>query len=305
MKKIIQVISLLLISITQHIVAQQIAPVSNFMFNQVVYNPASAGMHEAQFNLSTVARLQWTGIGDGSPRTGVLWTDYRTNKNKMAVALNLGRDSYGGYKNTDVNLNYAYYLTLNKKLKLAMGLRAGFSSLSFSTTNFQIWDDGDQVIDNSAYKKVMPKIGLGFQLNARNAYIGIASADFVTASKFDVTGDTADSYLKRKRNINLLAGAKVKLGDLYNLRPNLGIFYYPDSKLLAKINTTFEIKDYFWAGLTYSTNKFVALNLGTNISSRIRFGYAYEQYIGASGVGLSSHEINLMLKLDNLFRKRN
>jgi len=301
MKKYLQVFFLLFLLPIQLIFAQQITPLSNFMYNQMVYNPASAGMHESQFNVSTLARLQWSSI-QGSPKSGLLWSDYRFKSNKMAIGLNVGTTSYSGYKNTDVNLNYAYYVKLNKKLKLSMGLRGGFTSLTFNTDNFQIWDSGDQVIDNSGYKKVTPKIGLGFQLNSRNSYIGIASSDFISANKVDITGDTANSFFKRKRNINLMAGTVLKLGDLYNLRPNIAVFYYQDSKLLTKINATFEIKDYFWAGLTYSTNNFAAINLGTNISSRIRFGYAFETYIGTSGIGLSTHELNLMIKLDNLFR---
>ena len=304
MKKYVQVFFLLLLLQVELGFAQQISPLSNFMFNQMVYNPASAGMHEAQFNVSTIARIQYSGV-DGGPKTGLLWSDYRFKSNKMAIGLNVGTTSYGIQKNTTMNLNYAYYVKLNKKLKLSMGLRAGFASLTSDVNKAQYWDDGDQVIATSGYKKVTPNIGLGFQLNGRNAYIGIASSDFVSATKVDpFTKDTASSFFKRKRNINIMAGAKLRLGDLYNLRPNIAIFYYPDSKLLTKINATFEIKDYFWAGLTYSTNKFVAINLGTNISSRIRFGYAFETYIGASGVGLNTHELNLMIKMDNLFRTK-
>ncbi len=303
MKKYLQGFLLLSLMHANIAMGQQIIPLSNFMNNQLVYNPASAGMHEAQFNISTLARLQWTSVGEGSPTSGLLWSDYRFKSNKMAVGINIGTTSYSGYKNTDLNLNYAYNITLNKKLKLAMGLRAGFTSLTFNTDGFSIWDDGDQVIDNSGYKKVVPKIGLGFQLNAKNAYIGISSSDFISTQKVDITGDTASGFLKKKRNINILAGAKIKLGDLYNFRPNIALFYYPDSKLLAKLNTTFEIKDYFWAGLTYSTNKFAAINVGTNISSRIKFGYAYDVYIG-DNIGMGSHELNLIIKVDNLFRKK-
>ncbi|HVD96563.1 MAG TPA: PorP/SprF family type IX secretion system membrane protein [Cytophagaceae bacterium] len=301
MKKSIQAF-ILLFSVHSAVIAQQITPLSNFMYNQLVYNPASAGMHDAQFNVSTLARLQWTSI-QGAPKAGMLWSDYRFKSNKMALGINLGTLSYSGYQNTDVNLNYAYYLNLTRKLKLSMGLRAGFTSLGFSTSKFQIWDDDDQVIATSGYNKIVPKFGLGFQLNSRNAYIGIASADLITPNKVDITGDTASSFFKRKRNIVLMSGAKLKLGDLYNLRPNVGVFYYPDSKILAKLNATFEIKDYFWAGITYSTNKFGAINLGTNISSRIRFGYAFETYIGG-GVGLTTHELNLFLTLDNLFQRK-
>jgi type IX secretion system PorP/SprF family membrane protein len=293
---------LLLLALQVDLLAQQITPISNFMYNQMVYNPASAGMQEAQFNVSTIYRRQWA--IEGAPRAGLLWSDYRFRSNKMAIGINLGTLSYSGYKNTDVNLNYAYYINLNRKLKLAMGLRAGFTSLGFTTDKFQIWDDDDQVINASPYSKIIPKIGLGFQLNARNAYIGISSADLISATKVDIYSDTASSFFNRKRNIVMMGGAKIKLGDLYNIRPNVAVFYHPDSKMMAKINTTFEIKDYFWAGLTYSTNSYVAANVGTNISSRIRFCYVFETFIGGDGVGLTTHEINLLLTLDNLFRKK-
>ncbi len=303
MKKIIQVCCLLVILQSAVVHAQQITPLSNFMYNQLVYNPASAGMQDAQFNVSTLARLQWSSI-EGAPTLGRFWSDYRFKSNKMALGVNLGTASHSGYKNTDVNLNYAYYLTLTRKLKLSMGLRAGLTSLSFGTSGFEIWDNDDDVIAKSLYNRIVPKIGFGFQLNAKNAYIGLASADLISPNKVDITGDTASSFMKRKRNIVLMGGAVIKLGDLYNLRPNIGVFYYPDTKLHTRINATFEIKDYFSAGLTYSTNNFAALNLGTNISSRIRFGYAFETYIGGTGFGLSSHEMNVLFTLDNLFRKK-
>lgn len=302
MKKSVQVFFLLFTLQTSILNAQQITPLANFMYNQLVYNPAAAGMQEAQFNVSTLARLQWSSI-EGAPKQGMLWSDYRFKSNKMAVGVNVGSLKYSGYTNTDVNVNYAYYVNLNKKLKLSMGLRAGFTSLAFSTSSFNIWDDDDQVIASSGYNKLIPKVGLGFQLSSRNAYVSIASADLISTNKTYITGDTASSFLKRKRNIVAMAGAKLRLGDLYNLRPNVGFFYYPDSKAMVKLNTTFEIKDYFWAGLGYSTNQFVALNLGTNISSRIRFAYSLETYVGGR-FGLTSHELNLLFTMDNLFRKK-
>jgi hypothetical protein len=70
------------------------------------------------------------------------------------------------------------------------------------------------------------------------------------------------------------------------------------------LNTIFEITDYFWAGLTYSTSKNHAVMVGTHISSRIRFAYSYELNTQAGAGGrLSTHEINVMLNLDDLFKK--
>ena len=300
MNKFITTLIFLQLLIGTAFAQQQITPLSQFMYNQLVYNPASAGMHESQVNLSVLARLQWSTI-QGAPTTGLLWGDYRFKSNNMALGVNVGTSTYSGYSNTNFNLNYAYYLTLTKNMKLSMGLRAGFSSLSFSTNNFRIWDDNDELVTGSTYKKTVPVIGAGLQLNAKNFYVGLSLPDLYAGGSN--VGDTAGS--KQKRNFVLLSGATIRLGDLYNLKPNLGLFYYPDYGMIAKINATFEIKDYFWFGLTYSTNKSYTAMVGTHISSRIRFGYAFEMTSFDKNINLNTHELNLAVTLNNLFRKKN
>lgn len=282
---------------------QQLSPLSNFMYNQQVYNPASFGMNTSQFNFSTFTRIQWSSI-DGAPFMAHLWGDYRLRRENMALGLNVGTFGYSGYQNTDLNANYAYYLTLSRKLKLAAGLRAGFSSVSFNTEDFNIWDGNDEVINNSTYQKIVPKLGTGFQLNGRKFYVSVAAPDLFSSPKVSITGDTASSFFKRQRNLVLMSGAKIRLGDQYNLRPNIGLFYYTDNGILGHINATFEIKDYFWAGLTVSTYRSATLLLGTHISSRIRFGYAFETQSLFGASRLNSHELNILVTLDNLFRKK-
>ncbi|HEY8401210.1 MAG TPA: type IX secretion system membrane protein PorP/SprF, partial [Cytophagaceae bacterium] len=79
--------------------------------------------------------------------------------------------------------------------------------------------------------------------------------------------------------------------------------YYPGDGIRTDINLIFGITDYFWAGATYSTSNNHALMAGTHISSRIRFAYAYEFITRQAGNRLFTHEINLMINMDNLFKK--
>ncbi|MCS6822959.1 MAG: PorP/SprF family type IX secretion system membrane protein [Cytophagaceae bacterium] len=284
--------------------SQQLNPTAHFMYNQLIYNPASAGMHETQLNTSLLTRLQWTAI-EGAPVYTSIWGDYRTKKNKMALGVNLTNLVYSGYRNNEANVNYSYHLKTGKRTKLLMGLRAGLSSLRFDPSGLTIWDDGDGTVDASAFRKTMPKLGAGFQFQYLNKfYAGIASPDFFSTNKVEYTGDTAESFLKRKRNYIFMSGASLPLGDLYNLKPNVGVFYHPDNGMTANVNATFEIKDYFWAGLSFSSIRALTIMAGTQISSRIRFGYAFELFAGVSSARLYTHELNLMLTLDNLFRKK-
>lgn len=280
--------------------AQQLTPISNFMFNQQVYNPAAFGSNTSKINFSTFTRLQWSSI-EGAPIQANFWGDYKLRN--MAAGINLSTLTYSGYSSNDINLNYAYTINLTRKINLAAGIRAGITSNSFNTDKFTIWDQNDQTIANSQFQKTSPKLGAGFHLSGRKFYLGIASPDFFSNNKVSIEGDTAESFFKQNRNIALFSGYRIRLSDEYNLRPHVAIFYYRSYGMIAKLNTTFEIKDYFWAGLTYSTYGSASLLLGTHISSRIRFGYAFETQ-ALFGARLNSHELNVLLTLDNLFRKK-
>jgi type IX secretion system PorP/SprF family membrane protein len=274
------------------------------MYNQLIYNPAAAGMHETQFNVNLVDRFQYGGKANGGPFTNLFWTDYRFAGNKTAVGLNFNYDKFGATSALDFLANYAYYVPLSNKVKLSMGLRAGMTSAKLNASDLTAWDANDPVVASSNYKSVTPKVGAGFQLNSKNFYAGISIPDLIMSDKFNMYGNKDRSFMQKRRNFIGLAGYRWKLNDTYDVCPNIRVFYYPGGKVRADINGIFEITDYFWAGLTYSTSNNHALMVGTHISSRIRFSYAYEFNTKAgTSIPLSTHELNLMLNLDDLFKK--
>lgn len=276
--------------------AQQIPQISQFMYNQLLYNPAAAGMQDTEFNTNLLGRFQWSGM-EGAPMTNMLWADYKFSSKNMALGLNINRDSYGASSNTDVFANYAYYVPLSPKVKLSMGLRVGATFSRFSTTDLKrIWDPEDMVVLGAERSSTLPKAGAGFQLLTKSLYVGIAAPDIITVDK--------DNIYQKKKNYLLMGGYRWKVNDSYNLFPNLRMIYIPDGGMIADINLIAEITDYFWAGATYSTAKSYALMAGTHISSRIRFGYAFEfKSRSETSATLNTHEINLMINLDDLFRK--
>jgi type IX secretion system PorP/SprF family membrane protein len=284
--------------------AQQMPQTVLFMYNQLIYNPAAAGMHETQFNVNLVDRFQWGGKSGGGPFSNMLWADYRFSGNKTAVGLNFNYDKFGASKATDILANYAYYVPLTNKLKLSMGLRLGMTSASLNARDLTAWDDNDPVIEAAYYKTTKPIAGAGFQLTSKKFYAGISVPDLIASDKYNLYGNKDRSFIQKRRNFIALAGYRWKLNDTYDVCPNIRLYYYPGGAVRADINGIFEITDYFWAGVTYSTSNNHALMVGTHISSRIKFSYAYEFNTKAgTSIPLSAHEINLMLNLDDLFKK--
>lgn len=296
----------ILLAIFQGVYAQPLNVLTHYMYNQILYNPASAGMHQPQLNASVFSRAQWLAI-KGAPTSIGFWADYRTKSKRMAFGLYSGGMGYSAYSNQEVQFNYAYYIDLSLKLRLSMGLRAGFSSTNFNplgADGFQYWDREDAVIQASPFNYTGVKMGTGFQLNSRKSYIGFALPDLFLPSRVELTGDTAVGFFRKARNIVLQAGTRLRLNDNYNFKPSLGMFYHPFVGLRTDLNATIEIKDYFWFGLTYSTINAMSTQLGANVSSRVRFGYAFEFYVDNPSRYFFSHEINLMINLDNVFRKK-
>ncbi len=92
--------------------AQQDLQLSQYMFNKLVYNPASTGS-EKNILASAAFRTQWIGF-DGQPITQTVSIQSPLNKLHGGVGLYLVNDVLGIERTTSFMVSYAY----NKKLYL-------------------------------------------------------------------------------------------------------------------------------------------------------------------------------------------
>jgi type IX secretion system PorP/SprF family membrane protein len=284
---------------------QQLNATSNFMNNQLLYSPASAGMHAAQLNFSTLTRFQFVSI-KGAPRLGLGWLDYRTPNRKMAFGIGMNSFRQGGFSATDLHLNYSYSIRVSEKNKLSMGLRAGFTNARNNTNDYVIWDENDPFETLNNYTVVLPKFGTGFQWNGPSYYLNLSAPDLLTLDNNHLLIPDTVSFLQQHRNYIFMAGNVIKLNDLYNLRPSCMLQYYsPLNGLISRVNVTFEIKDYFSLGAAYSTAGAFGVNAGSQISRRMKFNYSYDLFTASTrGNFIGAHEINLLLNMDNLVRRK-
>lgn len=287
--------------------AQELPQLNGYMFNQFIYNPASGGMYDADFNASFATRIQWAGT-KGAPVTGFFWADHRFRKNSMSIGVLASFDSWGARRNNDFAVNYSYIVRLTNKLKLSFGLRAGLGSYQFNPTELTAYDTGDELLVTNSV--TYPKFGGGAQLYGRKFYIGLGFPDLAAISSSNALSDQGKSFFQKNRNFSLIAGYKIKLSDGLGLYPNTKIFYFASNQNPLRVDASvlLEITDYFWAGVNYGSYGNAALMAGTFISSKFRFMYAYEFFLksrNTSGGAFNVHEVNLMLQLDDLFSKKN
>ena len=107
----------------QQCAAQQKVQFSQYMFNNLVINPAYAGADEA-LSLTFIDRRQWSGVDD-APTTQTLSGHTLFKKKHFGLGATLVNDQYGVHKNLSALTDYAYHLQVGKKSFLSMGLQAG------------------------------------------------------------------------------------------------------------------------------------------------------------------------------------
>lgn len=281
--------------------AQDLPRTTLYMFNRQLYNPAAHGTDAAGTNASVLYRHQYANI-KGAPRYVSAWGDHRFAAKKMAVGLNINSFRYGITRENEVMANYAYLLPVTRKIKLSMGLRAGLAGVSVRTAELDnVWDEDDQAVSDLHFSQTYGKIGAGFQVYSDLFYAGISAPDLFSGKKaFFVNTDR--SVLSRANYI-LYAGGTINLSDSYRLLPS-AITYISDNNTQLYGSLLFEVKQYFLAGITASTNAMFSINTGAYLSPRIRFGYSYEFSRPGAIARLNTHELNIRYAVDNLFRQK-
>lgn len=284
--------------------AQELNKLTQYMFNRQYINPGAVGTGVSALNAGIISRFQWVDV-EGSPQTYAAWGDYRFPKQRMALGANLEHHRFSITKNTEFSLSYSYLLPISRKFKLGMGLRGGLFSHRTSTDNLsRVWDANDPFANALNVSANFLKVGTGFQLYSTDLYIGLVSPDLFVSGQGVLAIDKDKSFFDRSRNYVAYAGGRVKLNETYRLLPSFIIYSNPLYTTRVDATVQMEITDYFWTGVTYISNKQLALMAGAYVSSRVRLAYSYQfGFDKASPTILSSHEINLRFALDNLFKK--
>mgnify|MGYP001318642347 CR=1 FL=1 len=296
MKNAIKILFFLITS--YNLQAQQDALYSQYMFNQLVINPAYAGSRES-VSAVLLAREQWMKV-DGAPSTQTFSMHSPFAKHKMALGINLINDAIGPTKNTGAFLSYAYHLKVSSG-KLSLGLRGGIfnSMMDWRKLNYQ--DQSDRFIGSQNLNAIIPSFDFGAYYYTRKFYAGISSTHLnETKYKYNNYPNDANLYLRRHYMITL--GAAFEINKNLVLKPSTLIKYVENVPVNVDLNFSTLYKKIWWIGASYRSSGSIVGLTEFNLAETWRIGYACDVAINRmkrySGL---SHE--LMLGVDFNFKK--
>ncbi|MDB4902643.1 MAG: hypothetical protein JWQ63_1924 [Mucilaginibacter sp.] len=330
MKRILLLL-MLFVSCVQLARAQQKPQYTQYVFNNLLLNPAVSGI-ENYTDLKAGYRSQWSGLqgapvtsyltvttpigdkflqgdatafpgsGGDNPSSRLYTQTYMAAEPHHGVGLMIVSDVAGPITQTNIDATYAYHLGLAANVNLAVGVQAGASHISLNTSQITLENPFDPAITNGINSQWKPDVGAGIWLYASDYYFG-ASVQQLLPQNLYFSTNNAYNQSKTVPQYFITGGVKLFLNDDLTLLPTFLIKVINPTPLTYDINTKLSFKDKFWIGASYRRDDSIGLLAGINISSFINVGYSYDITTSAlNTVSSGTHEIVISLLLNNRYK---
>jgi type IX secretion system PorP/SprF family membrane protein len=299
MKTFLNITALMLIAASGY--AQQDPQFNQYIFNEMIINPAYAGT-KGVLNIGATYSLQWTGFS-GSPTTQTVSIEGPVSKN-MGLGLHFINDKIGAQTQQGLFGSYSYQVRLGEKFKLAMGLAAGISNFTLDGTKLTVDNPEDPAIPKDKVSRVRFDSKAGLFLYSERFYAGFSVtdllADVIKSDNLLVTGQSRHYYLT--------SGYVFDLGSKFKFKPSFLIREDFKAPTNIDVNAFFLYKEKLWLGATVRLGAQISKNSKLdntlrhrdalafmaewNITDRLRLGYAYTLSLSALK-NYSGHEIQI------------
>ncbi len=330
MKRILYLL-IFLIAGTQLAFSQQKPQYTQYVFNNLLLNPAVSGI-ENYTDVKAGYRSQWTGL-QGAPVTSYLTIDaplgdkfiqgdatafpaeggenpssrlytqnYMAAEPHHGIGFMIVSDQAGPINQTNIDATYAYHLGLTDRINLAVGVQGGVNHVILNTSQITLENPFDPAIANGNNSQWKPDLGAGIWLYSSNYYFG-ASVQQILPENLYFSTNNAYNQSKTVPQYFVTGGVKLFLTDDITLLPSFLVKVINPVPLTYDINAKISFRDKFWIGGSYRRDDSFGVLAGINISSFINIGYSYDITTSAlNTVSNGTHEIVISLLLNNRYK---
>jgi type IX secretion system PorP/SprF family membrane protein len=279
--------------------AQQDAQLSQYMFNPLYINPATAGMDGVtKFQLHY--RNQWSNYqttfdGNGSLGTQIFTASMPLNGLHSGIGIQFVNDktpSGSGYQN--MLLSYSYQIGLSNGGVISVGAKGGIHTKSFDS-RFRPRETGDPIVDGltGSVNQTKTDFSVGALYKTANYQIG-ASLNHVNTPSYSFGTDKSGQYAI-KQVLNLTASYDYYLNDDIKVSP-MALWKSDFTTSVLEGGAIFTYDDKYWLGGSYRLNDAGIIIAGISMlkDNALRLGYSLDlTTVGATAKAPLSHEILL------------
>jgi type IX secretion system PorP/SprF family membrane protein len=290
-------IIILLLTANWSVFGQQDAQLSQYMFNPLYINPATAGT-DGLMRFQLHYRNQWSGYQTSYDGSGSLGTQlftasmplYGLHSGLGIQFVNDKTPSGSGYQN--MLLSYSYQIGFSNGSIISLGVKGGFHTKTFDS-HFRPGESGDPLVDalSKNINETKADLSLGVLYKATNYQLGL-SINHVNTPKYGFGVDRTGEYTI-KQVLNVTASYDYYLTDEIKLSPTaLWRSDFSSSSLEGGAIVTYSEK--YWIGGTYRLNDAGIIIAGLSMlkGNALRLGYSLDlTTVGTVAKSPTSHEI--------------
>jgi len=232
--------------------AQQEAQFTQFMYNQLYFNPAYAGARGMP-SFTLIYRNQWTGF-KGAPTSKLLSFNAPLFGDRVGFGLTVHNQTIGIFNNWSAAMAYSYHIKINDDSSLRFGLQGKmqYYGIDFSDPSVVVRDPTDQSIkyDQSA-NKYSGNFGVGLHLQIKQMFVGIGAPAFFPNEVGFNTNSLVPQIAQEASHFYFIAGTLLPLSNTIQFKPTLLGKYVKNAPFDLDLNVSVVFNLVFTAGLSY------------------------------------------------------
>lgn len=297
MRRLTYIILFTIIAGSTGLQAQQMPQYTQYMFNDFVFNPALAGVHD-YFQIRTNHRFQWVGLLD-PPMTNSISFYGPHAKQPMGYGGYVYNDVTGPTSRTGVTGAYAYNIAVTGDIRLSMGISASVMQYRVDGTQLNPADVSDPAILSVVSTSYLPDAGLGLYMYSDQFYVGLSVAQLLN-NNIKIF-DNKDGVNRLKTHINLIGAYHFHIDDNWMIEPSVMLKGTAPKQLSFDLTARVEWQKMLWAGVSYRNQDAIAILLGYSFDETLFFGYSYDIGISElSKYNTGSHEIMIGYRFNDI-----
>jgi len=284
---------------------QQSTQFSQYMKNQYMVNPGSAGMYDF-LDITAGGRMQWVGF-DNAPMSSYLYASSPLKKRKGRAKYNPGirisnratqapkvstgklkhavggfvlADQYGAYRQIKFAGTYAIHMPISRDYNISLGTNIGMSNRGFLKDRAQTLNAITGVGIDPTYDAYSASanlntldIGLGMYFYSQELFVGIATEQL---TKDFVSFGSGTANFDPRMHFRATAGYKFQMNRDWTITPSVLAKYVYNTPLSIEGSAIVEYKNWVWFGLSYRNKDAVIALVGLSLSERFKFGYSFD-----------------------------
>jgi len=271
MKKFLAIILIVGVGLND-IAAQQLHQLTQYMDNQLIFNPAAAGSTDV-IDAKVGYRSQWTGLDDGPSTVYLSGHTNLADNRSVGLGVTLFSDVTGPTSRQGGQLAYAYHLPLENNSFLGIGVSGTFFQYRIEFDDFVPGHEFDPMLLNGQQSKMSGDVNFGLYYYGNNFWV---SASALQLLEREVAFLDDASTVPLNRHYFAGAGYTFDINQDFSIEPSFFVKSVTAIPVHLDLNARVIYQQAYWLGIGYRTQDAVNVMLGLDLNDSFKVSYSYD-----------------------------